>query len=84
MEEPTLIKSEVSADITNPALPRIYTNWIVGGHSIFDVYLLLTQNGHPITIVNMPIGVAKQLHGMLGDIIKGFEKKQKEINEQSK
>ena len=79
MEDSIENSLQVSPDVNNPSIPRLYTNWVVGGHSFSDVFLLLSTNGNPTLVVNMPPMIAKKLHSLLGDIITGYEAKIGEI-----
>lgn len=63
-EQQALPSPEMS--IGNPNLPRLYTNYIIGGHGFSDVFLVTSMNGHPNLVINMPPKVAKQLREMLG------------------
>lgn len=63
----------VEYSFSSPEVPKIYANGFTSGHSRSDVYVLLEQNGQPVTVLNMSFTTAKSLQESLAKTISNLE-----------
>ncbi|MFD2718140.1 hypothetical protein ACFST9_05405 [Hymenobacter monticola] len=63
-------------DVINSSadIPKLYANEVTGALSPVDITLLLFQNDRSIASLNIPLGVAKKIQRMLGEMLTEFEK----------
>lgn len=69
----TQLNEQVQTAMASPAVPKIYANGYIIGQTVSDSFILLQQNGHPISILNLSFTAAKSLSIGLKNMIEQLE-----------
>lgn len=67
------VRETIEKVLHDPTIPKLYANTFAAGYSPSDVYMVLSQNGEPVAVVNMSFTTAKSLQQALGATISRLE-----------